>query len=230
MHKGPGYSSPQEAAETLGVEIDVDEEVTVEVSSETESLLLADAVTAMTNYAGISSSGGEAKEVQKPFKHIKKRKPKDDVVVVEKETEVVSRNIFRDGLPLTDEDDELFEQDIEVARQANSGPYLISFEEFMQAEPGYQQPNATYFEADDLLLDDREQVIEDVDGTVGNESLQRFGWKSKNKDIVYVRNPRLELDFEITRSHGSYAQEVAGFIKHSGDRHGLRKFRLGDDE
>ncbi len=90
-----------------------------------------------------------------------------------------------------------------------------------------EQVSLTYFDGDDVLVDDRDQPVPDPDDSIGEDHLGRFGVGSKDNNIVYVRNDRLELDFEILRSNGKYAQEVLGFIEHSEHR-GVRKFRHDD--
>lgn len=222
LNKGTGYETPMAAAETLGVEVEVEETRT--------SALLTGAVEAMVNYAGVTATQDTDDGVvhAKPFEHIVRRSASVDDVV--EEEEVVRSNVFVDGTPMEDlTEDELFDADTQVAIAAASAPYVISFEDFMQAEPGYEQPGLTYFSEDDILLDDKEEVIEDVEKVIGEEALLRFGFRSKNNDIVYVRNPVLELDFEVTRSRNSYASDVLG-LKHSSDRRPMRRFRPGDDE
>lgn len=49
--------------------------------------------------------------------------------------------------------------------------------------------------ADRVVTDDDENVIEDVDNIVGDESLDHFG--EYEMDSVYVRNDRLKCDYEI---------------------------------
>lgn len=89
-------------------------------------------------------------------------------------------------------------------------PYVISVEEFMGNDSGYDQITISYYEEDDTLCDEREQPIPDVEGTVGSGNLQRFGVGSDDVNIVYVRNERLRTDFEICRESGSFVQKVLG--------------------
>jgi hypothetical protein len=97
----------------------------------------------------------------------------------------------------------------------------------MENEPDHIQHTLTYFEGDDVLTDEEDQPINETDDTVGNANLLKFGHGSKDNNIVYVRNEKLDLDFEITRSKGSYIKEVLGFIQHD-DRKRVRSFRRRD--
>lgn len=87
-------------------------------------------------------------------------------------------------------------------------PYLISEEEFNQNEGEFQQVNLLYYAEDDVLIDIREDVIEDPTKTTGLDFKQNFGWRADD-DYIHVRNEKLRIDFEIVR-HGSYAKDVLG--------------------
>lgn len=123
-----------------------------------------------------------------------------------------------------------FDYQAELARRSGDKPFIITHDEYFESGNDYEQVTLTYFEGDDVLSDERDQPVDDTDGTVGDDNLTRFGHGSKDNNIVYVRNTSLEIDFEIVRSTGRYAKEVLGFdeIEHS-DRPGLRKFRRYDE-
>jgi len=142
----------------------------------------------------------------------------------EKSEEVVSvvTNVFADS------GDDNFNYEEEVTTRQPDKPYVISQEEFMQNDSSHEQVTVTYYQGDDVLSDERDKPIEDVDATVGELNLQRFGHGSKDHNIVYVRNERIGLDLEVVRSKGKYAQEVLGFVEHSDRRRGAYKIR-GDD-
>lgn len=79
-------------------------------------------------------------------------------------------------------------------------PYVIPPEEFAETE-GYDVITLTYF-TDGVLADNDDTIMEDVDNTVGLDSLNRFG--EYEDDSVFVRNDRLKCDFEILLSQKSY--------------------------
>lgn len=136
-------------------------------------------------------------------------------------------NIFASSEPVVEDD---FDYDAELESRTKDEPYVIANEEFYENEPEYEQNTLTYFEGDDVLVDDKDQPIEDTDRTVGNANLLRFGHGSKDQNVVYIRNDRMQMDFEVLRSRGDYVKEVLGFIEHS-DRPGrgkIRKFRSDD--
>lgn len=127
------------------------------------------------------------------------------------------------------EDGNEFDYEAEVAKRTKDAPYVITEDEFYNCEEGYTQDHLTYFEADDVLVDKTDQPVDDVEGIVGDDNLARFGDGSRDKNVVYIRNDRLELDMEVSRSTGSYTEEVLGFIQHSDYRPKVMKFR-GDRE
>ena len=69
-------------------------------------------------------------------------------------------------------------------------PYVISPDEF--DEVGYETSTLTYY-ADGVLVDEADNVIGDVDGLVGLDSLETFG--RYEDDAVHVRNDDLHTDF-----------------------------------
>lgn len=125
-----------------------------------------------------------------------------------------------------------FDYEVEVSKRTEFEPYIITEDEYLQDEMGYEQSALTYYEEDGVLADDEDIPVPDSDALVGDDHLVRFGHGSRNENVVFVRNDRLEMEFEIERSNGSYTKEVAGFdeesIKHS-DSSGIRKFRRYDE-
>lgn len=88
-------------------------------------------------------------------------------------------------------------------------PYVISPEEFGEIED-YERISLIYF-ADGILTDEGYEVIEDVDETVGEESLDHFG--EFEADSVFVRNDLMKCDYEILQDNRTYA-EVLQTIPH----------------
>lgn len=137
----------------------------------------------------------------------------------------VNQNVFEMADPGTDE----FDYETEERNRSEDTPYVISHDEFMASEKDYQQVSLTYYEGDDVLADEKDQVIDDEDAVVGSHNLLRFGQGSKDNNIVYIRNDRLTLEFEVVRSQNKYVEQVLGFIEHSADDRRPRKFRVHDE-
>lgn len=137
------------------------------------------------------------------------------------EESVTTRNIFTDAA-VADED---FNYDEELANRSSDRPYVISHDEFYENAPEHNQITLEYFEDDDVLCDEGNAPINDTDGTVGDVNLNRFGHGSKDNNVVYIRNERLDVDYEVVRNKGNYVKDVLGFIEHSDDAGRPRKFR-----
>jgi hypothetical protein len=120
--------------------------------------------------------------------------------------EIVENNIF-DSSP---NDVENYE-DLVMSRDENS-PYILTLAEYMNNDPDHEQSSLVYFQTDGILVDERDEVVEDPDKIVGDDNLVRFGHFSGDPKVVYVRNLELQHDFEITRHEGSYAFVVHGII------------------
>lgn len=108
---------------------------------------------------------------------------------VEKSTSIVTSNIFAD-----------------VAEVEN--PVLITEEEFEENGPEYTMASLTYYEGDNVLSDQADEVVDIKD--VGAENLQHFGEGEWDPNILYVMNKRIEHLFEINLSSGKFSVEVLG--------------------
>ena len=74
-------------------------------------------------------------------------------------------------------------------------PYVISPDEFGEKD-GYENVTLTYY-ADGVLTDYFDNVISNIDEVVGFDSLDHFG--EYEDDAVFVRNEKMETDYEILR-------------------------------
>lgn len=83
-----------------------------------------------------------------------------------------------------------------------NGPYPISPDDFSCSPPGYSAQPLDYF-ADGVLADDWGMQV-DIEETIGEENLAHFGEYAD--DILYVRNERTEIDYEVTKDPRTYAE------------------------
>lgn len=84
-------------------------------------------------------------------------------------------------------------------------PYVISPYDFGELD-GYRKIDLTYY-ADGILEDDDGEIVTDVDELIGEGSLNTFG--EYEDDAVFVRNERLQTDFEILKDYRTY-EEATG--------------------
>lgn len=85
-----------------------------------------------------------------------------------------------------------------------NAPYVITPDDFSSSPPGYNAQPLTYF-ADGVLADDWGEVL-DLDETIGEDSIEHFG--EYVDDIVYVRDERLEIDYEVTKDPRTYKESL----------------------
>jgi hypothetical protein len=148
------------------------------------------------------------------------------VVEAEPEGTIIEHNVFDSEEPETyfNEEEELIRR-----RERPNEPFVITSDEYDENDTDFQQITLAYYDGDDTLTDEVDTIVPDVDATVGVENMLRFGHGSGDPNVVYIRNPKLEADFEVTRSAGKYAKEVLGYddgehLQHSRGRE-PRKFR-----
>lgn len=99
---------------------------------------------------------------------------------------------------------------VELQRRTPHSPYIIHQDEFMENESEFPQVTLTYYEIDDVLADVDDSPIHNKATLVGETTLNRFGHGSDDYNVVYVRNPHLEMEYEICRLQKSFEVEVQG--------------------
>ena len=95
---------------------------------------------------------------------------------------------------------EALESEENIKDNSYGKPYVIPPSEFGDDED-YRQISLTFY-ADNLLAQEDYTLIEDVENTVGFESLGHFG--EDEDDSVYVRNDRLKCYYEILLDDKNY--------------------------
>lgn len=88
--------------------------------------------------------------------------------------------------------------------ESRKEPYVISPDEF-QEDIGYTAITFYYF-ADGVLTDENQEIVEDVENSIGYDSLNHFG--DYEEDSVHVRNERLRCEYEVLLDQRTY-EEVA---------------------
>lgn len=114
----------------------------------------------------------------------------------------------------------------ERKRRSPDRPYVIHQDERNEIE-GYSEISYTYYSADDVLCNERDEVVDpaDRDNLIGEANLERFGHGCDDPMIVHIRNDNLEIVYEIIKSPNSFAEEVHGFTHEGWDRGNVEKMR-----
>jgi hypothetical protein len=81
-------------------------------------------------------------------------------------------------------------------------PVPITFKEYDSTPPGYEQYVLTYYEGNNILVSQAGKPIKgkDLVRTVGD----LLGTFKDGEDAIYIRNPKLKMDFEIVRDANSF--------------------------
>lgn len=126
---------------------------------------------------------------------------------------------------------------VESAR--SEPPFVISQQVFADDNDDegneYLKKTVTWYEKARVLLDEDDEVVPqtEIDHMIGWRNLNRFGDQSSDPDTVFVRNRRLDIDFEVVREIDEEPPLYVklGMDKESYDQRrsaGLIKFREGD--
>jgi hypothetical protein len=91
-------------------------------------------------------------------------------------------------------------------------PYLISEERFSEECSDYQKLTIRYFKGDGVLCDDKDAPMPDIRSTVGPEAIEALMSGAYGLlELVYVRNDKLQIDFEVCLDHGAFTEVVLGY-------------------
>ena len=123
-------------------------------------------------------------------KEVFQRKKKEDVELAEK-------NITYCGL-IDVYDTESDDNDV-VEDKDDLKPYIIEPEEY--GNKVENECTVLMWYGDDILTDTYGVNVDDIDKTVGREFIDHFGENPEEPDIVYVRNDRLEMDYQILQGN-----------------------------
>ena len=136
----------------------------------------------------------EIEDVKEVF--LRERGCVSEVAVAKEEEEVVV-----DDIPEPD----IKETYVEMANEygpCRVEPYVISPEELGDVDEF--DTTTLYYYADGVLADLEDEIVEDVDGTVGADFASHFG--EYEDDSVCVRNENHRCDYEILKESRTYAE------------------------
>ena len=100
----------------------------------------------------------------------------------------------------------------EEARQAemrerymNSKPKLITYEDFENGLPGFDQKSLLYYQGNDTLTTDDDELVDDREALVGS-CMEQYGYEDSEEKTIFVRNYKLETDYEIIKIFGDFVE------------------------
>lgn len=89
-------------------------------------------------------------------------------------------------------------------------PYVIPVAEFIEDKETYDKITLYYYNQDDTLSGEDDEVVTDVESLIGADGLLCFGSLSDDPDIVYIRNEQLMIDYEVINIDNSYQEAILG--------------------
>ena len=148
----------------------------------------------------------EAIFTEKPTKDVGERLVKD----IETYKDLVENLMAETESPDEDDDDVISKEDMDaeiwehksIWAADKKDPYLISYED-MEEHPELEKTTLMYYAGDRTLTTEDEELIEDVQKTVGN-CLEISDFENSDDRTIFVRNKVLGCDFEIVKVDGSY--------------------------
>lgn len=88
----------------------------------------------------------------------------------------------------------------DMDKHVGRAPYVISPDDFASLDD-WKTVSLTYY-ADDILEDEKYNIINNRNELIGHKALTTFG--EYEEDSVFVRNERLKTDFEILKDYRTY--------------------------
>jgi len=145
----------------------------------------------------------------------------------------VRENVFAGKAPVEDEAEWDYDQELRIREENPDKPYILHHDEYFENETEFEQSTLTYYTGDDTLVDEQSMPVGDDASVVGLDALTAFGHGSKDKNVVYVRNEALEMDFEIVKDERKFSVHVLGFDDNDEGEsltHSQRRFRMDRDD
>lgn len=106
------------------------------------------------------------------------------------------------------EEDTDWDYEIECQNRTPHLPYVIHRDEFFGDEMGWDsQSTLTWYEGDEVLVDERDNVLSNPPSFIGNPV---FGHGSGDPNVVYVRNEKFQAEYEVLRDPGSFEMDILG--------------------
>ena len=93
-------------------------------------------------------------------------------------------------------------------KESNKNPKLIKGEEYGEIF-SYDQNTLYFYRDDGVLATDDDEIIENPEEILG-DALDKYSFRDNTEPAIYVRNYKLETDFEILKMNDSYKNAVLG--------------------
>lgn len=86
-------------------------------------------------------------------------------------------------------------------------PFVISEEQFSEEHPEFTKSTLIYYARDGVIAEEDDSLLDDQLGAVGDDWITKI---DKQHPVIFVRNPKLGIDYEIDWDSRSYAVDIMG--------------------
>jgi len=131
---------------------------------------------------------------------IKENEETDNELPDTEEDETDEEEELRDAAGMTEQDM------LDLTKVDRTQPYIINDREYSEEFPHHDKISLYYYRVDDVLCEENEEIIDDVDATIGPDTLSLLDTQT----TVWVRNEPLAIDYEIIALNKSYAELAHG--------------------
>lgn len=115
--------------------------------------------------------------------------------------------LSEDGMDEEEDDAEFeYELDESPSEGARDKPYMITSDEYNNGAPYFDKETLYYYEGDNTIVDDYDDVFDDRDKFLGDFT---NGFDEDEENRCFVRNEVIGCDYEIVRYEGKYYNEEA---------------------
>lgn len=141
----------------------------------------------------------------------------ENIVVEEDEEEIVAVLETVEGVRTSIEFVDQPEEDeflstvlpVHILKERSGDIYIITKDEFFEDDsakpvPIHAQNTLTWYEKDSTLTDENDMFLDNSPKIIGKTAVKNFGVGTDEPHIVYVRNVRLNAEYEIVQDPGSY--------------------------
>lgn len=127
----------------------------------------------------------------------------------EADGKVVAGNVFDhyESVPAPEEESDDEEPFVGNPTNDDPEPYCVSEDEYNFDMEDFQKMTLSFYAGDSVLADEIERVVEDVESTVGLRNLETF---APDNEVLYIRNNRLQVGFEVILENAKYSEVVMG--------------------
>lgn len=160
----------------------------------------------IVDYTRYYVNDGEKPSVETSLAEMEHPKDSDEDDGSSDEEENLVEDEFSEPDPeVDDHEEENYRAGIEMMeedkRNSDKEPFIFSEEEFYSDMNRHSTESLFYYEGNDILLNERDEPVENREWYVGN-CLEEDGWDESG--VMYVRNNKYKIDYEITLVKANY--------------------------